>query len=71
MQDKDYVLTSVDSLPSKLSKIGRKIIQVIFTYEPRTGGAPKKFACIVDIEDKYPFVEGGGHIDEYITQHTL
>ena len=69
MQDEDYVLTSVDSSPSQLSKAGRKIVQVIFNYEPRTGGAPKKFACIVDITDKYPFI--ASHIDQFITQHML
>ena len=75
MQDQNYTLTSVDSSLSKLSNTGRKIIQVIFTYEPRTGGAPKRFACIVDITDKYPFIskepERPGDIDEYFIQHTI
>lgn len=56
MNGRDFSLTAVEIVPSRLSTT-RKLVNVVFTYTNRGTDVAEKFAVRVDVTEKYPFLD--------------
>jgi len=56
MYARDFSLTRVEVLPSRLSGT-RKLVNVIFTYTNRRTDVEEKYRVRVDVTEKFPFLE--------------
>jgi hypothetical protein len=56
MHARDFYLTAVEVMPSRLSGGGRKIMDVIGSYTNRATDAVEKYHVRVDVTEKYPFL---------------
>jgi len=58
MNARDFSLTRVEVLPSRLSGT-RKLVNVIFSYTNRRTDVQEKYRVRVDVTEKFPFLERG------------
>jgi hypothetical protein len=56
MNARDYSLTAIDVIPSRLSGI-RKLVDVVLSYRSRTTDVTEKYYIRVDVTEKFPFLE--------------
>jgi hypothetical protein len=53
---RNFSLSGVEVLPSRLAGT-RRLVNVVFTYSDRAGGADEKYRVRVDVTEKYPFLD--------------
>jgi len=58
MFGRDFSLTAVDVMPSRLASAGnRKLVNVIFSYTNRSTDVVEKYYIRVDVTEKYPYLD--------------